>query len=162
MEILLSKLKSIKKEKKIHIIDQGIGMTSDEVEKYINQLAFSGAEEFLEKYKDSAKDSGIIGHFGLGFYSAFMVASKVEIITKSYKDEPAAHWTCDGSPEFKLEPSDKTTRGTEIILHIAEDSLEFLEDFKIRELLNKYNKFMPIPIKFGTRKEKIEQKKGNL
>lgn len=149
-----------KEGKKLHIIDQGIGMTADEVEKYINQLAFSGAEEFLDKYKDSAKDSGIIGHFGLGFYSAFMVASKVEIITKSYKDEPAAHWTCDGSPEFSLEPSDKTTRGTEIILHIAEDSLEFLEDFKIRELLNKYNKFMPIPIKFGTKTEKIEQKKG--
>ncbi len=140
-----------KEGKKLHIIDQGIGMTADEVEKYINQLAFSGAEEFLEKYKDSAKDSGIIGHFGLGFYSAFMVASKVEIITKSYKDEPAAHWTCDGSPEFSLEPADKTTRGTEIILHIAEDSLEFLEDFKIKELLNKYNKFMPIPIKFGTK-----------
>ncbi|MCF8319575.1 MAG: molecular chaperone HtpG [Flavobacterium sp.] len=149
-----------KEGKKLHIIDQGIGMTFDEVEKYINQLAFSGAEEFLDKYKDSAKDSGIIGHFGLGFYSAFMVASKVEIITKSYKDEPAAHWTCDGSPEFTLDPSDKTTRGTEIILHIAEDSLEFLEDFKINELLNKYNKFMPIPIKFGTKTEKIEQKKG--
>lgn len=149
-----------KEGKKLHIIDQGIGMTSDEVEKYINQLAFSGAEEFLDKYKDSAKDSGIIGHFGLGFYSAFMVASKVEIITKSYKDEPAAHWTCDGSPEFTLDPSDKTARGTEIILHIAEDSLEFLEDFKISELLNKYNKFMPIPIKFGTKTEKIEQKKG--
>ena len=149
-----------KEGKKLHIIDQGIGMTSEEVEKYINQLAFSGAEEFLDKYKDSAKDSGIIGHFGLGFYSAFMVASKVEIITKSYKDEPAAHWTCDGSPEFTLDPSDKTTRGTEIILHIAEDSLEFLEDFKINELLNKYNKFMPIPIKFGTKTEKIEQKKG--
>lgn len=149
-----------KEGKKLHIIDQGIGMTSNEVEKYINQLAFSGAEEFLDKYKDSAKDSGIIGHFGLGFYSAFMVASKVEIITKSYKDEPAAHWTCDGSPEFTLDPSDKTTRGTEIILHIAEDSLEFLEDFKINELLNKYNKFMPIPIKFGTKTEKIEQKKG--
>ena len=149
-----------KEGKKLHLIDQGIGMTSDEVEKYINQLAFSGAEEFLDKYKDSAKDSGIIGHFGLGFYSAFMVASKVEIITKSYKDEPAAHWTCDGSPEFTLDPSDKTTRGTEIILHIAEDSLEFLEDFKISELLNKYNKFMPIPIKFGTKTEKIEQKKG--
>ena len=149
-----------KEGKKLHIIDQGIGMTSDEVEKYINQLAFSGAEEFLDKYKDSAKDSGIIGHFGLGFYSAFMVASKVEIITKSYKDEPAAHWTCDGSPEFTLVPSDKNTRGTEIILHIAEDSLEFLEDFKINELLNKYNKFMPIPIKFGTKTEKIEQKKG--
>jgi len=151
-----------KEGKKLHIIDQGIGMTSDEVEKYINQLAFSGAEEFLDKYKDSAKDSGIIGHFGLGFYSAFMVASKVEIITKSYKDEPAAHWTCDGSPEFTLEPSDKTTRGSEIILHIAEDSLEFLEEFKIRELLNKYNKFMPIPIKFGTKTEKIEQKKGEF
>ncbi len=144
-----------KEGKKLHIIDQGIGMTSNEVEKYINQLAFSGAEEFLEKYKDSAKDSGIIGHFGLGFYSAFMVASKVEIITKSYKDEPAAHWACDGSPEFTLEPADKTSRGTEIILHIAEDSLEFLEDFKINELLNKYNKFMPIPIKFGTKTETL-------
>ena len=142
-----------KEGKKLHIIDQGIGMTSDEVEKYINQLAFSGAEEFLEKYKDSAKDSGIIGHFGLGFYSAFMVASKVEIITKSYKDEPAAHWICDGSPEFSLEPADKTSRGTEIILHIAEDSLEFLEEFKIKELLSRYNKFMPIPIKFGTKKQ---------
>jgi molecular chaperone HtpG len=151
-----------KEGKKLHITDQGMGMTADEVEKYINQIAFSGAEEFLEKYKDSAKDSGIIGHFGLGFYSAFMVASKVEIITKSYKDEPAAHWTCDGSPEFTLEPSDKTTRGTEIILHIAEDSLEFLEDYKIKELLNRYNKFMPIPIKFGTRTEKIEQKKGEF
>ena len=151
-----------KEGKKLHIIDQGLGMTTDEVEKYINQIAFSGAEEFLEKYKDSAKDSGIIGHFGLGFYSAFMVASKVEIITKSYKDEPAAHWICDGSPEFTLEPADKTTRGTEVILHIAEDSLEFLEDYKIKELLNRYNKFMPIPIKFGTRKEKIEQKKGEF
>ena len=141
--------------KKLHIIDEGMGMTSDEVEKYINQIAFSGAEEFLEKYKDTSKDSGIIGHFGLGFYSAFMVAEKVEIITKSYKDEPAAHWICDGSPEFTLEPHDKTSRGTEIILHIAEDSLEFLEDSKIKELLNKYNKFMPIPIKFGTHKETL-------
>jgi molecular chaperone HtpG len=149
-----------KEGKKIHLIDQGLGMTAEEVEKYINQIAFSGAEEFLEKYKDAAKDSGIIGHFGLGFYSAFMVASKVEIITKSYKDEPAAHWTCDGSPEFTIVKADKIERGTEIILHIAEDSLEFLEEFKIRELLTKYNKFMPIPIKFGTRKEKIEQKKG--
>ncbi len=141
--------------KKLHIIDQGIGMTADEVEKYINQVAFSGAEEFLDKYKDSAKDTGIIGHFGLGFYSAFMVADKVEIITKSYKDEPAAHWTCDGSPEFTLEPSDKTTRGTEIVLHIAEDSLEFLEESRIGALLNKYNKFMPIPIKFGTKKQAL-------
>ena len=149
-----------KEGKKLHIIDQGLGMTSEEVEKYINQVAFSGAEEFLEKYKDSAKDSGIIGHFGLGFYSAFMVAEKVEIITKSFKDEPAAHWTCDGSPEFTLEASDKTSRGTEIVLHIAEDSLDFLEEGKIAGLLEKYNKFMPVPIKFGTRTEKIEQKKG--
>ncbi len=140
-----------KDNKKIHITDQGLGMTADEVEKYINQVAFSGAEEFLDQYKDSAKDSGIIGHFGLGFYSAFMVAHKVEIITKSHKDEPAAHWTCDGSPEFTLETSDKTERGTEIILHIADDSTEFLEESKIRELLLKYNKFMPVPIKFGTK-----------
>jgi molecular chaperone HtpG len=144
-----------KEGKKLHIIDQGLGMSADEVEKYINQVAFSGAEEFLEKYKDSAKDAGIIGHFGLGFYSAFMVAEKVEIITKSYKDEPAAHWTCDGSPEFTLEAADKTTRGSEIILHIAEDSLEFLEEYKIRELLTKYNKFMPVPIKFGTKTETL-------
>lgn len=144
-----------KEGKKIHIIDQGIGMTGEEVEKYINQVAFSGAEEFLEKYKESAKDSGIIGHFGLGFYSAFMVAGKVEIITKSYKDEPAVHWTCDGSPEFTLETADKTDRGSEIILHVAEDSLEFLEENRIGELLRKYNKFMPVPIKFGTRTETL-------
>ena len=144
-----------KEGKKLHIIDQGLGMSAEEVEKYINQIAFSGAEEFLEKYKDSAKDSGVIGHFGLGFYSAFMVASKVEIITKSYKDEPAAHWTCDGSPEFTLIPSDKTDRGSEVILHIAEDSLEFLEESRIKELLTKYNKFMPIPIKFGTKQEAV-------
>jgi molecular chaperone HtpG len=144
-------IKIDKEGKKLHIIDQGLGMTAEEVEKYINQIAFSGAEEFLDKYKDSGKDSGIIGHFGLGFYSAFMVAEKVEIITKSFKDEPAAHWTCDGSPEFTLEPHDKTDRGTEIILHIAEDSTEFLEESRINELLTKYNKFMPIPIKFGTK-----------
>ena len=105
-----------KEGKKIHIIDQGLGMTADEVEKYINQIAFSGANEFLEQYKEKVEDSGIIGHFGLGFYSAFMVAEKVELITKSHKDEPAAHWTCDGSPEFTLEAHDKTDRGTEIIL----------------------------------------------
>ncbi|MCQ4035587.1 molecular chaperone HtpG [Kaistella montana] len=145
-----------KENKKIHIIDQGIGMTADEVEKYINQVAFSGAEEFLDKYKDSAKDAGIIGHFGLGFYSAFMVAEKVEILTKSYKDEPAVRWVCDGSPEFSLEETtEKTDRGTEIILHIAEDSTEFLEEAKIRELLLKYNKFMPVPIKFGTKTETL-------
>ncbi|MGJ8659797.1 MAG: molecular chaperone HtpG [Cellulophaga fucicola] len=148
-------IKVDKEGKKIHIIDQGLGMTADEVEKYINQVAFSGAEEFLDKYKDSAKDSGIIGHFGLGFYSAFMVAEKVEIITKSFKDEPAAHWTCDGSPNFTLEAADKTDRGTEIILHVAEDSTEFLEEGKISELLNKYNKFMPVPIKFGMRTETL-------
>lgn len=141
----------------LHIIDQGLGMTADEVEKYINQVAFSGAEEFINQHKDA---DGIIGHFGLGFYSAFMVADKVEIITKSYKDEPAVHWTCDGSPEFTLENSDKTERGTEIILHIAEDSKEFLDEWKIRELLTKYNKFMPIPIKFGTKKETLPLPEG--
>ena len=140
-----------KEGKKLHIIDQGLGMTSEEVEKYINEVAFSGAEEFLNKYDESAKDAGIIGHFGLGFYSAFMVADKVEIITKSHTDAKAAHWTCDGSPEFTLEEADKTDRGTEIILHISEGEEEFLEDGRIRELLTKYNKFMPIPIKFGTK-----------
>ena len=144
-----------KKGKKLHIIDQGIGMTSDEIEKYINEVAFSGAEEFLEKYKDTAKDSGIIGHFGLGFYSAFMVAEKVEIISKSYKNKPAAHWTCDGSPNYTLDKGDKKDRGTEIILHIDKDSKEFLEESKISELLVKYNKFMPIPIKFGTKEETL-------
>ncbi len=145
-----------KDKKQLHIIDQGIGMTAEEVEKYINEIAFSGAEEFLERYKDkSADDAGIIGHFGLGFYSAFMVANKVEIITKSYKDEPAARWTCDGSPKYTLEEADKTERGTEIILHISEDDTEFLEEARIRELLVKYNKFMPVPIKFGTRTETL-------
>lgn len=141
--------------KKLHIIDQGIGMTEEEVKKYINELAFSGAEEFLNKYEDTAKDAGIIGHFGLGFYSSFMVAEKVEIITKSYKDEPAAHWSCDGSPEFSLKQGKKSEHGTEIILHIADDSKEFLEEHRIGELLRKYNKFMPIPIKFGTKTETL-------
>ncbi|WP_127018468.1 molecular chaperone HtpG [Flagellimonas beolgyonensis] len=149
-----------KDNKRIHILDQGIGMTEEEVKKYINEVAFSGAEEFLDKYKDAGKDAGIIGHFGLGFYSAFMVAEKVEIITKSFKEEPAVHWTCDGSPEFSIEPADKTERGTEIILHVAEDSTEFLEEAKIRELLIKYNKFMPIPIKFGTRTETLPKPEG--
>ncbi|UGU15014.1 molecular chaperone HtpG [Sinomicrobium kalidii] len=143
-----------KEGKKLHILDQGIGMTAEEVQKYINEVAFSGAEEFLEKYKDS-KDTGIIGHFGLGFYSAFMVAKKVEIITKSHTDAPAAHWTCDGSPQFTLEEADKKERGTEIILHIADDSTEFLEENRINELLVKYNKFMPVPIKFGTKTETL-------
>ena len=148
-----------KKGKKLHIIDQGIGMTSDEIEKYINEVAFSGAEEFLEKYKDTAKDSGIIGHFGLGFYSAFMVAKKVEIISKSYKNKPAAHWTCDGSPNYTMEKGSKKDRGTEIILHIDKDSKDFLEENKISELLVKYNKFMPIPIKFGTKEENLPLEK---
>lgn len=154
---------SIDKEAKtITIKDNGVGMTEEEVQKYINEVAFSGAEEFLEKYQSKeddkgekkgkgADDAGIIGHFGLGFYSAFMVASEVEIITKSFKKDTAVHWTCDGSPEFSLVKSDKKDRGTEIILHVADDSLDFLEDSKIGGLLAKYNKFMPIPIKFGTK-----------
>tara|TARA_B100001063_G_scaffold63909_1_gene57917 strand:+ start:6867 stop:8744 length:1878 start_codon:yes stop_codon:yes gene_type:complete len=140
-----------KKNKKIHIIDQGVGMTENEVKKYINEVAFSGAEEFLEKYKDSAKDSGIIGHFGLGFYSAFMVSEKVEIITKSYKNDSAVHWSCDGSPEFSLKKHNKKQNGTEIILSISKDSKDYLEENKIRNLLKKYNRFMPVPIKFGTK-----------
>lgn len=150
-----------KKGKKLHIIDKGIGMTHEEVQKYINEVAFSGAEEFLERYKDSAKDSGIIGHFGLGFYSAFMVAEKVEIITKSFKKDAAAHWTCDGSPEYTLEKTDKKERGTEIILHIDKDSKEFLEESRIQELLSKYNKFMPVPIKFGTKEETLPLPEGS-
>ncbi len=153
-------IKIDKEKKQLHIIDQGIGMSAEEVEKYINEVAFSGAEEFLEKYKDSAKDSGIIGHFGLGFYSAFMVANKVEIITKSYTDAPAAHWTCDGSPTYNIEVHDKTERGTEIILHIGDDDAEFLEDSRISELLVKYNKFMPVPIKFGTKTETLPKPEG--
>ena len=152
---LTIEVKIDKKGKKLHLIDKGIGMTQEEVQKYINEVAFSGAEEFLEQYKDTAKDSGIIGHFGLGFYSAFMVAEKVEIITKSFKEEPAAHWTCDGSPEYSLVRAEKAERGTEIILHIDKDSKEFLEETRISELLTKYNKFMPVPIKFGTKEETL-------
>ncbi len=152
---LTIEVKIDKKGKKLHLIDKGIGMTQEEVQKYINEVAFSGAEEFLEQYKDTAKDSGIIGHFGLGFYSAFMVAEKVEIITKSFKEEPAAHWTCDGSPEYSLVRAEKAERGTEIILHIDKDSKEFLEETRISELLTKYNKFMPVPIKFGTKEESL-------
>ena len=146
-----------KKEKTLHIIDNGVGMTAEEVKKYINDVAFSGAEEFLERYKDKKDDAGIIGHFGLGFYSSFMVADKVEIITKSYMDKSAAHWICDGSPEYSLKKSSKEERGTEIILHISKDSKDYLEESKITELLNKYNKFMPFPIKFGTKEETINK-----
>ena len=151
-------IKIDKKKKILQIMDNGVGMTSEEVKKYINDVAFSGAEEFLEKYKETSKDTGIIGHFGLGFYSSFMVADKVEIITKSYKDEPAAHWVCDGSPEYSLKKSDKKERGTKILLHISKDSKDYLEESKITELLNKYNKFMPHPIKFGTKEETIPGK----
>ena len=154
----LIEVKIDKKNKRLHIIDQGIGMTGDEIKKYINEVAFSGAEEFLEKYKDSAKDSGIIGHFGLGFYSAFMVSDSVEIISKSHKKDPAVHWKCDGSPEFTLTNSKKTDRGTEVILNISKDSKSFLEENTIRELLKKYNRFMPVPIKFG--QKEISKKVG--
>ncbi len=140
-----------KENKTLRIIDQGIGMNEEQVEKYINQIAFSGAEEFIDKYKDKVEDSGIIGHFGLGFYSAFMVADKVEIITKAYNDSAAVKWSCDGSPNYEIEATEKETRGSEIVLYISDDSLDFLEDTKINELLNKYNRFNQIPIKFGTK-----------
>lgn len=141
-----------KKAGTVTISDKGIGMTDEEIEKYINQIAFSGAEEFLEKYKNQT--NGIIGHFGLGFYSSFMVSEQVEIITKSYKDNTkAVRWSCSGSPDYDIEDVDKVERGTDIILHINEESKEFLEDFKINELLKKYCRFLPIPIAFGTEKE---------
>ncbi len=153
-ENLQIEVKLDNKNKTLTIIDQGIGMTKDEVVKYINEIAFSGAEDFLNQYKDKqGADAGIIGHFGLGFYSAFMVADRVEIRTKSYKkNSKAVHWSCDGSPEFELEEiNDIKEHGTEIILHISEDSTEFLEENRISELLHKYNKFNSIPIKFGTK-----------
>ena len=138
------------------ISDRGVGMTAAEIERYINQIAFSGATEFLDKYKDDA--NAIIGHFGLGFYSAFMVAKQVEIFTKSYKDEPAQHWSCDGSPEFTLEDCDKADRGTDIVLHIDDENKEFLEEGRISTLLNKYCKFLPVNIVFGEKKEWKEGK----
>jgi molecular chaperone HtpG len=139
-----------KDKKTITISDNGIGMTAEEIKKYINQIAFSGATEFVEKYKDQGDDKGIIGHFGLGFYSAFMVAKEVEIISKSYQEgsEPAT-WKCDGSTEYTIGPAKKKNRGTDIILHIAEDSEEFLEEFKLKSILEKYGKFLPIEIEFG-------------
>jgi len=141
-----------KKKKTITVTDRGIGMTAEEIEKYINQIAFSGAEEFLDKYKDDA--NAIIGHFGLGFYSAFMVSKEVEIQTLSFKEgAKAARWVCDGNPEYQLEEMEKTERGTSIVLHIDDDNKDFLEDSKIRELLTKYCKFLPIPIAFGKKKE---------
>ncbi|MDP4826807.1 MAG: molecular chaperone HtpG [Flavobacteriales bacterium] len=143
------------------IRDNGIGMTSEEVEKYINQIAFSGAEEFVQKYKDTDSKHAIIGHFGLGFYSAFMVASNVEIITRSQKpNSEAVRWMCDGSPNYTMEEANKKTKGTDIILHIAEDSKEFLEESRISGILNKYCKFMPVPIVFGKRTEMIDAPSG--
>ncbi len=150
-----------KKNKTLTVRDSGIGMTADEVEKYINQIAFSSAEEFVKKFKTKteAEQNAIIGHFGLGFYSSFMVSEKVEIRTKTYKKggkTKAVHWECDGSPEYSLEEiEDKKDRGTEVILHIDDENKEFLEEYRIKELLNKYCKFLPVPIQFGT--EKIQE-----
>ena len=142
-----------KDNKTLTISDHGVGMTAQEIEKYINQIAFSGAEEFLEKYKDQA--NGIIGHFGLGFYSAFMVSSRVDIFTKSYKENSKViKWSCDGTPEYTLEETDiKRDRGTDIVLHLADDSIEFSEEDRIKGILNKYCKFLPFPIVFGKKKE---------
>ena len=155
-----------KKNKTLTVRDRGIGMTAEEIEKYINQIAFSSAEEFVKKFKNKseAESNAIIGHFGLGFYSSFMVSENVEIKTKTYKkggSTKAMHWECDGSPEYTIEEIEKTDRGTEIILHIDDENKEFLEDHKINELLNKYCKFLPVPIQFGMEKiqEPIEGKK---
>ncbi|MCD7815206.1 MAG: molecular chaperone HtpG [Bacteroides sp.] len=146
-----------KENQTITISDRGLGLTAEEIEKYINQIAFSGANDFLEKYKDDA--NAIIGHFGLGFYSAFMVAKQVDIITKSYKDEaPAVKWTCDGSPEFTLEETEKADRGTDIVLHVDDDCKEFLEESRIQSLLTKYCRFLPVSIAFGKKKEWKEGK----
>jgi molecular chaperone HtpG len=152
-----------KQNKLLKVIDRGIGMTREEVDKYINQIAFSSAEEFIKKYKgkSDADKNALIGHFGLGFYSSFMVAEKVEIRTKTYKKggpTKAVKWECDGSPEFTMDEFDKEDRGTEVILHIAKDSEEFLDEYKILGLLKKYSKFLPVPIQFGT--EKVSEKTG--
>ena len=143
----------------ITVRDNGIGMTGEEVDKYINQIAFSGAEEFVEKYKDKADQ--IIGHFGLGFYSAFMVADKVELITRSQQPNSVpVVWTCDGSPNFTLEETQKKTKGTDVVLHVSEDAKEFLEQGRLAEILNTYCKFLPVPVKFGTKTEWIDSPTG--
>ena len=150
-----------KDAKTLTIRDNGIGMSADEVDKYINQIAFSGAEEFVNKYKDADKKNSIIGHFGLGFYSAFMVAKEVEIISKSQQPNSLpVRWVCDGSPNFTMEETKKKTKGTDVVLHISDDSTEFLEDSRISQILNKYCKFLPVEIKFGTKTEKIDDPKG--
>ena len=155
-----------KKKKTITIRDRGIGMTQEEVEKYINQIAFSSAEEFVKKFKTKteAEANAIIGHFGLGFYSSFMVSEKVELITKTYKkggSTKAVKWDCDGSPDYTITDSDKKERGTDIVLHVDKENTDFLEEYKIRELLTKYCKFLPVPIQFGTKKEE-EPVEGEL
>lgn len=149
---LTVQVKLDKKAKTITISDRGVGMTGEEIDKYINQIAFSGAEEFVKKYKDNAQ--AIIGHFGLGFYSSFMVSKKVEIFTRSFKEDAVAmHWTCDGTPEYVMEETKKEGRGTDIVLHIDSENKDFLEESKIQELLTKYCKFLPVPIAFGKKKE---------
>lgn len=148
---LTIEVKLDKENKTLSVIDRGIGMSQEEVDKYINQIAFSGAEEFVEKYKGKSEleQNQLIGHFGLGFYSSFMVSKEVEFITKSHTEDKAVRWWCDGDTEYTIDPSDKTDRGTEIIMHIDSENEEFLEESKILEILNKYCKFMPIPIRFG-------------
>ncbi|MFO7721952.1 MAG: ATP-binding protein, partial [Bacteroidales bacterium] len=149
---LTIRIKIDKEQKTLTVSDAGIGMTQEEVEKYINQIAFSSAEEFLKKFKN-VDASSIIGHFGLGFYSSFMVAERVELMTKTYKkggSTKPVKWSCDGSPEYTMEESDKEARGTDVVLHIADDSLEFLEEQRILTLLKKYCRFLPVPIEFGT------------
>ncbi len=150
-----------KDAKTIKVIDRGVGMTADEVEKYIAQIAFSGAEEFVKKYKNKSAEerANLIGHFGLGFYSSFMVSDRVEIFTKTYKkggQTKAVHWECDGSPEYILEETDKSDRGTEVVLHINDDSLDYLENSKIEQLLNKYCRFLPVPVQFGMKTESVK------
>ena len=141
-------IKLDKEKGTLTISDRGIGMNAEEIDKYINQIAFSGVNDFMEKYKENA--NGIIGHFGLGFYSAFMVSKKVEIITKSYREnEKAVKWSCDGSPEYTIEETEKADRGSDVVLYIDDDCKEFLEEQRIQTLLNKYCKFLPIPIAFG-------------
>ena len=154
-------IKVNKKAKTITVSDNGIGMTAEEIKKFINQIAFSGATEFIEKYKDKGDESQIIGMFGLGFYSSFMVSKKVEIVTKSYQEgaEPVK-WTCDGSTEFEITKGTRKEIGTDVILHIDKDNKDFLEDYKIREILNKYCKFLPVAIVFGEKEENLKDKKG--
>jgi molecular chaperone HtpG len=155
---LTIEVKFDKKEKTITVSDKGIGMTGEEIKKYINQIAFSGATEFVEKFKDKGDAKDIIGRFGLGFYSAFMVADKVELISRSYKvdENEAARWECDGSTEFELTETTKSERGTDVILHINQDSEEFLDEFRLKGILEKYCKFLPVEVKFGTREESEE------